>query len=99
MRWRGKFRDSLESKCGPGKKNTPKVSGNGPCSLNIRSYPTAQPPTICVVGGGFAGLRNIALFGVRWKGCFSPRGCREVVVDFSSCLDVMFGEKSSNITL
>ena len=49
MGWRGKYRDSSESAGGPRKKETPKVSGNGPCSLNIHSNPPAQPPShMCV---------------------------------------------------
>jgi len=44
MGWRGKYRDSLESLRRPEKKETPKVSGDGPCSLNSRSNPPAQPP-------------------------------------------------------
>jgi len=50
MGWRGKYRDSLGSKCGPGKKETPKVSGDGPCSLNIHFNPPAQPPVPYVWG-------------------------------------------------
>jgi len=44
MGWRGKYRDSSGSKYGPRKKETPKVSVNGPCSLNIHFKPPAQPP-------------------------------------------------------
>jgi len=44
MGWRGKYRDSSESAGDPRKKETLKVSGNDPCSLNIRFNPPAQPP-------------------------------------------------------
>ena len=50
MGWRGKYRDSSESAGDPRKKETPKVSGNGPCSLNIRSNPPPSPHSICVEG-------------------------------------------------
>ena len=64
MGWRGKFRDSLGSRCGPGKKETPKVSGDGPCSLNIRSCPPPSPHSICVEVIEFTGLIKTTLFGV-----------------------------------
>jgi len=99
MRWRGKFRDSLESKCGPGKIDTPKVSGNGPCSLNIRSYPPAQPPTICILGGGFAGLRKTALLRCGGRGVFLQGGIREVVFSLSNYPVVMLLGKSLGIMI
>ena len=79
MGWRGKYRDSSESAGDSRKKETPKVSRNGPCSLNIRSNPPAQPPAICVGFGRFAGLMKTVLFGVRWEGYLSPRGNRRVI--------------------
>jgi len=71
MGWRGKFRDSLGSKCGPGKKDTPKVSGDGPCSLNIRSNPPCPAPIPYAWSvDGFAGLRKTALLVCGGRGVF-----------------------------
>ena len=89
MGWRGKYRDSLGSKCGLRKKETPKVSGNDPCSLNIRSNPPPSPLPYVWSYGGVAGLMKTTLFEVWWEGCFSPRGRGRVVFGLPICLGVM----------
>jgi len=74
MGWRGKYRDSSESAGGPRKKETPKVSGDGPCSLNIRSNPPAQPPFhMCGVEVSLLGWWKLRFCGVV-GGVLSPRG-------------------------
>ena len=85
MGWRGKYRDSSESAGGPRKKETPKVSGNGPCSLNIRSNPPAQPRPICVDAWQLCWVKENCTFGVWWEGCLSPRGCK-MVFFFTFCM-------------
>ena len=86
MGWRGKYRDSLGSLRRPGKKETPKVSGNGPCSLNIRSNPPALLTPICVELRCFARLMKTVLFEVRWEGVFLQGVDRRVVFGLSMYL-------------